>query len=174
MSPRLSPPAASFIREHEVRIGDLRLRAGMDRPTEIEGWWLAVLWVADDEGIVPCRLVAPAAGPPPDPPHARLGPLIAGGLSGFVLEDDERQQLRLRLPVPPDDADRPWSAPLVVQLAVSVGAGPGRGHDVEQSWLTSRWRRSGGPWRPPAGPERGRPGFASRRWSGVAGRLTAS
>ncbi len=118
MSPRLSPPAASFIREHEVRIGDLRLRAGMDRPTEIEGWWLAVLWVADDEGIVPCRLVAPAAGPPPDPPHARLGPLIAGGLSGFVLEDDERQQLRLRLPVPPDDADRPWSAPLVVQLAV--------------------------------------------------------
>jgi hypothetical protein len=118
MSPRLSPPAASFIREHEVRIGDLRLRAGMDRPTEIEGWWLAVLWVADDEGIVPCRLVAPAAGPPPDPPHARLGPLIAGGLSGFVLEDDERQQLRLRLPVPPDEADRPWSAPLVVQLAV--------------------------------------------------------
>ncbi len=118
MPPRLSPPAASFIREHEVRIGDLRLRAGMDRPTEIEGWWLAVLWVADDEGIVPCRLVAPAAGPPPDPPHARLGPLISGGLSGFVLQDDGRQQLRLRLPVPPDEADRPWSAPLVVQLAV--------------------------------------------------------
>jgi hypothetical protein len=118
MSPRLAPPAASFIREHEVRIGDLRLRAGMDRPTEIEGWWLAVLWVADDEGIVPCRLVAPAAGPPADPPHARLGPLISGGLSGLVLEDEERQQLRLRLPVPPDEADRPWSAPLVVQLAV--------------------------------------------------------
>ena len=118
MSPRLAPPAASFIREHEVRIGDLRLRAGIDRPTEIEGWWLAVLWVADDEGIVPCRLVAPAAGPPPDPPHARLGPLLSGGLSGFVLDDGERQQLRLRLPVPPDEADRPWSAPLVVQLAV--------------------------------------------------------
>jgi hypothetical protein len=118
MSPRLSPPAASFIREHEVRIGDLRLRAGIDRPTEIEGWWLAVLWVVDDEGIVPCRLVAPAAGPPPDPPHARLGPLISGSLSGFVLEDEGRQQLRLRLPVPPDEADRPWSAPLVVQLAV--------------------------------------------------------
>jgi hypothetical protein len=118
MSPRLAPPAASFIREHEVRIGDLRLRAGMDRPTEIEGWWLAVLWVADDEGIVPCRLVAPVAGPPADPPHARFGSLISGGLSGFVLEDDERQQLRLRLPVPPDEADHPWTAPLVVQLAV--------------------------------------------------------
>jgi hypothetical protein len=118
MSPRLPPPAASFIREHEVQVGDLRLRAGMDRPTEIEGWWLAVLWVADDEGIVPCRAVAPAAGPPPDPPHARLGPLISGGLSGFVLEDGGHQQLRLRLPVPPDEADRPWSTPLVIQLAV--------------------------------------------------------
>jgi hypothetical protein len=118
MSPRLPPPAASFVREHEVHVGDLRLRAGMDRPAEIEGWWLAVLWVADDEGIVPCRMVAPDAGPPPDPPHARLGPLVSGGLSGFVLEDGGRQQLRLRLPVPPDQPDHPWSAPLVVQLAV--------------------------------------------------------
>ena len=118
MSPRLPPPAASYVREHEINVAGLRLRAGIDRPTEIEGWWLAVLWVADDEGIVPCRLVAPAAGPPPDPPHARLGRLISGGLSGFVLEEDGRQQLRLRLPVPPDEPDRPWSAPLVVQLAV--------------------------------------------------------
>jgi hypothetical protein len=118
MSPRLPPPAASFIREHEVVLGDRRLRAGMDQPTEIEGWWLAVLWVADEEGIVPCRAMAPAAGPPPDSPHVRLGPLLSGGLSGFVLEDGGRQQLRLRLPVPPDEADRPWSAPLVVQLAV--------------------------------------------------------
>ncbi|HSW41741.1 MAG TPA: hypothetical protein VLM76_04460 [Patescibacteria group bacterium] len=115
---RLPPPAASFIREHEVQAGGVRLRAGIDRPAEIEGWWLAVLWVADDEGIVPCRLVAPAAGPPPDPPHVRLGQLVSGSLSGFVLEDGGRQQLRLRLPVPPAEADRPWSAPLVVQLAV--------------------------------------------------------
>jgi len=115
---RHQPPAASFIREHEVALGDRRMRAGIDRPTEIEGWWLAVMWVADDEGIVTCRAMAPAAGPPPDAPHARLGPLLSGGLSGFVLEDDGRQQLRLRLPLPPDDADRPWSAPLVVQLAV--------------------------------------------------------
>jgi len=116
--PRLRPPAASFIREHEVVLGDRRLRAGIDRPTEIEGWWLAVLWVADDDGIVLCRDAAPAAGPPPDPPHARLGPPLSGSLSGFVLEDGGRQQLRLRLPVPPDDDDHPWSAPLVIQLAV--------------------------------------------------------
>jgi hypothetical protein len=118
MAARLPPPAASYIREHEVKVGDLSLRAGMDRPTEIEGWWLAVLWVADEQGIVPCRVVAPAAGPPPDPPHVRLGPLLSGGLAGFVLEDGGRQQLRLRLPVPPAEEGRPWSAPLVVQLAV--------------------------------------------------------
>ena len=115
---RHQPPAASFVREHEVVLGERRLRAGIDRPAEIEGWWLAVLWVADDEGIVNCRAMAPAAGPPPDPPHARLGPLLSGGLSGFVLDDAGRQQLRLRLPVPPVDKGRPWSAPLVIQLAV--------------------------------------------------------
>jgi hypothetical protein len=90
----------------------------MDRPTEIEGWWLTVLWVADDEGLVSCREMAPAGGPPPQPPHARLGPLISGGLAGFILEEDGRQQLRLRLPVPPMDDEEQWSAPLLVQLAV--------------------------------------------------------
>lgn len=115
---RPQPPAASFVREHEVILGGRSLRAGMDRPTEIEGWWLAVLWVVDDEGIVPCRAMAPASGPPPEPPHARLGRALSGGLSGFVLEDGGRQQLRLRLPLPPDDPGHPWSAPLVVQLAV--------------------------------------------------------
>jgi hypothetical protein len=116
--PRLPPPGPSYLREHEVLLGERRCRAGMDRPTEIEGWWLAVLWVADEDGIVACRSAAPAAGPPPDPPLLRLGPLISGGLAGFVLEDAGRQQIRLRLPVPPDDAERPWSAPLVVQVAI--------------------------------------------------------
>ena len=90
----------------------------MDRPNEIEGWWLAVLWVADAEGIVPCRDAAPVAGPPPGPPLLRLGPLLSGGLAGFVLEDAGRQQMRVRLPVPPDDPDHPWSAPLVIQAAI--------------------------------------------------------
>ncbi len=118
MARRLPPPSASFIREHEVILGERTLRAGIDRPAEIEGWWLAVLWVADDEGIVACRDIAPDAGPPPDPPQTRLGQLLSGGLSGFILEDGGRQQLRLRLPVPPTDEGHPWSAPLVIQLAV--------------------------------------------------------
>ena len=99
-------------------LGEQRFRAGMDRPTEIEGWWLAVLWVADGDGIVACRAAAPAAGPPPGPPLLRLGALFSGGLAGFVLEEDGRQQIRLRLPVPPDDPEHPWSAPLVVQAAI--------------------------------------------------------
>ena len=114
---RLPPPGPSYLREQEVVLGDRRLRAGMDRPTEIEGWWLAVAWVADEAGIVACREMAPAAGPPPGPPLAVLGPRLAGGLSGWILEEGGRQQLRVRLPVPPSRADRPWTAPLVVQLA---------------------------------------------------------
>jgi len=116
--PRLPPPGPSYLREHEVALGDRRFRAGMDRPTEIEGWWLAVLWVADSDGIVACRAAAPAAGPPPGLPLSRLGPLFSGGLAGFALEDDGRQQIRLRLPLPPEDPDHPWSAPLVVQAAI--------------------------------------------------------
>ena len=99
-------------------LGEQRFRAGMDRPTEIEGWWLAVLWVADADGIVACRVAAPPAGPPADPPLLRLGPLFCGDLAGFVLEEDGRQQIRLRLPVPADDPEDPWSAPLVIQAAI--------------------------------------------------------
>jgi hypothetical protein len=116
--PGLPPPAASYIREHEVALGGRRLRAGLDRPTEIEGWWVTLLWVASDEGIVSCREMAPAAGPPPGPPLARFGPLLAGSLAGFILEEAGRQQLRLRLPLPPTDEGDLWSTPLVVQLAV--------------------------------------------------------
>ena len=50
----------------------------MGRPSEApDGWWLAIVWVADDDGVVSFRDVAPDAGPPPDPPLGRLGPAIA-------------------------------------------------------------------------------------------------
>jgi hypothetical protein len=101
-----------------VRIGERIMRAGMGRPSDApEGWWLTLLWVADDDGVVSFRDVAPAAGPPPDPPLARLGPAIAGALSGMILEDDGRLQLRVGALVPPDDPDRPWRAPLALRAA---------------------------------------------------------
>ena len=115
---RLPSPGPSFIREHEVRIGDRRYSAGMGRPSEApDAWWLAVLWVADEEGVVSFRDVAPDSGPPADPPLARLGPAVAGALSGLILEDAGRLQLRLGAAVPPDDPARPWRAPLVVRAA---------------------------------------------------------
>ena len=104
MPDRLPPPGPSFLRDHEVRVRDRTYRAGMARPSDApDGWWLTIMWVADDEGIVSFRDVAPAAGPPPDPPLARLGPALAGALSGLILEDGGRLQLRVAGLVAPDD-----------------------------------------------------------------------
>lgn len=94
------------------------MRAGMGRPSEApDGWWLAVLWVVDDAGVVAFSDLAPPAGPPPDPPLARLGPAISGRLSGLILEDAGRLQMRLGLIQPPDDPDRPWRVPLAIRAA---------------------------------------------------------
>ena len=82
-----------------------------------EDWWTAILWIADDDGLVPFVELAPTAGPPPDPPLARLGPALAGGLSGLILEDAGRLQIRLGLVVPPEDPERPWRCPAVVRAA---------------------------------------------------------
>jgi hypothetical protein len=99
------------VREHTYR-------AGMGRPSDApDGWWLTLMWVADDEGVVSFRDVAPAAGPPPDPPLARLGPALAGALSGLILEDGGRLQLRVAGLLAPDDETRPWRAPLAIRAA---------------------------------------------------------
>ncbi len=106
------------MREHEVRIGDRALRAGMARPSEApDGWWMALMWVTDDDGVVSFRDVAPTSGPPPDPPLARLGPALSGALSGFILEDAGRLQMRVGRLVPPDDPERTWRAPLAIRAA---------------------------------------------------------
>ncbi|MBF8290503.1 MAG: hypothetical protein HW391_1471 [Chloroflexi bacterium] len=116
MPDRLPSPGPSFLKEQEFRVGEAILRAGMSRPTTgPDDWWLAVLWVRDDEGIVSFRDVAPVAGPPPEPPLARLGPAIAGALSGMILEDAGRLAIRLGPVVPPDDPDRPWQSPLAIR-----------------------------------------------------------
>jgi hypothetical protein len=90
----------------------------MARPTHgPEDWWLTVLWVADDSGVVAFTDVAPSAGPPADPPLVRLGPSIAGALSGLIREENGRLALRLTPVVPPADSDRPWRCPLAVRAA---------------------------------------------------------
>jgi hypothetical protein len=115
---RLPPPGPSFLREQEVIVGDRVLRAGMSRPSDTsDGWWIALMWVTDDQGVVMFRDVAPAAGPPPDPPLGRLGPALSGALSGLILEDAGRLQLRVGALVPPEDPARPWRAPLAVRAA---------------------------------------------------------
>lgn len=118
MPDRLPPPGPSFLREHEVRVGDRVYRAGMARPSDApDGWWMTLMWVVDDDGVVSFRDVAPAAGPPPDPPLARLGPALAGSLSGLILEDAGRLQLRVAGLAPPDDPNRPWRSPLAIRAA---------------------------------------------------------
>ena len=90
----------------------------MSRPSTTEdGWWLALVWVSDDEGVVSFVELAPAAGPRPEPPLARLGPTLAGALSGLILEDAGRLCIRLASVAPPDDPARPWRVAAAVRTA---------------------------------------------------------
>ena len=116
MPVRLPPPGPSFLRELPVHLGDHLARAGMSRPTTLDdGWWLAILWVVDDDGVVSFRDAAPRAGPPPDPPVVRLGPALSGALSGLILEEDGRLCVRLAPVVPPADDRTPWQSPIAIR-----------------------------------------------------------
>jgi hypothetical protein len=118
VSPRLPAPGPSFIREHTLEANGRSLRAGLTRPTTSDdGWWLAIAWVADDDGIVSFVDLGPAAGPRPDPPLALLGPALAGGLSGMILEESGRLSIRLATVVPAEDPTRPWRVPVAVRAA---------------------------------------------------------
>ncbi len=115
MTVRLPPPGPSAVPELTVASNTGPCRAGIGQPSVLtDDWWVTLLWVADDDGLVPVRVLASSAGPPADPPLARLGPALAGNLSGMVLEEGGRQMLRLRLGVAPEDDRLPWEAPLVV------------------------------------------------------------
>ena len=119
MPERLPPPGPSYLRELELSRRGATFRAGMGVPSAMpDGWWIAVLWVADADGIVSCRDLGPAAGPPPEPPAAIIGTLLAGALSGLVAEEDGRQAVKVRLPIPGPSEDRPWDRPAVIQLAI--------------------------------------------------------
>jgi hypothetical protein len=118
MPERLPAPGPSFLKEQVLRAGELVLSAGMSHPSApADDWWTAILWVAGADGLATFVELGPAAGPPPEPPLARLGPALAGGLSGMILEDAGRLQIRLGHVVPPDDADRPWRCPAIVRVA---------------------------------------------------------
>jgi hypothetical protein len=118
MPERLPAPGPSYLREQELRVGGRVLQAGMSRPsTPTEDWWTALLWVAGHDGLATFVELGPAAGPPPEPPLARLGPALAGGLSGMILEDAGRLQIRLGLVAAPEAPDRPWRCPAIVRAA---------------------------------------------------------
>ena len=113
----------------------------MSRPSIVaDEWWTAILWVAAPEGLASFVELAPAAGPPPEPPLARLGPSLAGGLSGLILEDAGRLQIRLGHVVPPEDPQRPWRCPAIVRAAFRwepARAATMRPNDLATEVLTS-------------------------------------
>ena len=118
-SDRLPVPGTSFLREQPLTTAAGRpFRVGLTRPsTTDDGWWLAVAWIADDGGVASFVDLGPAAGPRPEPPLAQLGPALAGGLSGMILEDAGRLSIRLATVVPAADPSRPWRVPAAVRMA---------------------------------------------------------
>jgi hypothetical protein len=115
---RLPLPGPSFVREHALEVNGRMLRVGLTRPTTTdEGWWLAIAWIADDDGIVSFVDLAPPAGPRPAPPLEFVGPSLTGGLSGLILEDAGRLSIRLATVAPAEDLTRPWRVPAAVRCA---------------------------------------------------------
>jgi hypothetical protein len=117
-------PGPSFARAEPIRLkgpgGSLgpRVRLGMTKPTVmVDDWWVFTLWVEDDEGVLRCRTVAPASGPPPTPPLQVFGPTLANSLMGLLAQEDGRQLIRMRMAEVEDEADQ-WGRPLMILTAV--------------------------------------------------------
>jgi hypothetical protein len=116
--PVLRAPGPSYLKELELRPGE-PFRVGMSAPQTMAGeWWVALLWCDRDGLLVPFTDLAPSYGIPPGSPLMRLGPGLSGTLSGLILEENGRQQLRIRLGQPPADEERPWEAPAVILAAL--------------------------------------------------------
>src|SRR5256885_8440606 len=91
----------------------------MSQPTTTDdGWWLALVWVSDDDGVVSFVDLAPAGGPRPEPPLVRRGPAVAGALNRMILEDAGRLCIPLATVVPADDPTRPLRLPPALPAAV--------------------------------------------------------
>ncbi len=118
MPDRLPLPGPSYLKEIDLPVGERTYRLGMTNPSGTDdGWWLGIVWVADDASVIAFRDLAPEAGPPADPPLARIGPAVSGALSGLILEDAGRLQMRLATVVPADDPTRPWRVPAAIRAA---------------------------------------------------------
>ena len=119
---RLPAPGPSFVKEEAIRLpggpDTPAVQLGMSAPSIMDdGWWLTHLWASDEGGVVDASRVAPIGGPPPGPPLASMGPVLAGALAGLLDQEDGRQLIRLRMP-PAEDASRPWDRPLLLMTAV--------------------------------------------------------
>ena len=128
------PVRRSCVSTRSASATDVPRRAWLGPSDAPDGWWLTLLWVADDEGVVSFRDVAPAAGPPPDPPLARLGPARR--------RRPVRAHPRGRRPAPaagrrrscrPTTPTRPWRAPLADPGGLPLRAGAGRGDAAERA-----------------------------------------
>lgn len=121
MPERLPPPGPSYLEPIPLTVHGRIYEVGCSRPGDAgEAWWLAVLWVADASGVVSFRDLGPLVGPPPEPPVVRLGPILAGRLSGLIREEAGRLAIRLAPLVPPDDPTRPWRAPAAIRAAFGL------------------------------------------------------
>jgi hypothetical protein len=111
-------PGPSYLRQLPLKPGE-DLLVGMSEPqTLAEDWWVALLWCERDGRLIRFSDLAPSYGIPPGSPLLRLGPGVSGSLSGLILEENGRQQMRLRLGQPPDDEAQPWLSPLVVLAGI--------------------------------------------------------
>lgn len=118
---RLPLPGTSFIKERSMIIEGRpqgEIRAGSTQPSTMpDGWWIALFWVQDNEGVVSCREVAPLAGPPPISPLERYGVLMTNGLGDLLAVEEGRSCLKVRLAGEPADPSEPWRRPLALQVA---------------------------------------------------------
>jgi len=125
---------------------------------------VTLLWCEEKGNVVTFNDLAPSYGTPPGSPLLRLGPGLSGTLSGLIMEEDGRQQLRLRLGQPPDDEEAPWDAPLPCSPA-SVSNPPECWRCATRSWPRRCCVRSA---MPCSGSRTDRPGRGGRRLPGAA------
>jgi hypothetical protein len=112
----------------------------MTKPTVmVDDWWVFTLWVEDEDGVLECRTVAPAAGPPPAPPLQVFGPTLANALMGLLDQEDGRQLIRMRMAEAEDEAD-PWARPLMILTAVRWD--PVRASTMRENELVSEMMRA--------------------------------